>query len=197
MHPTAIWSDVAAMQAFARDRSFAHLIVAGPDGPIAAHAPLSVADDGAIRFHLARTNPIAKHLDGGRLLAIVGGADFYVSPDWYAAKDSVPTWNYVAVEIEGIARRLTDAELVAQLDGLSAEHEARLVPKAPWTKDKMPEGRFDAMTKAIFGFAVDAPEWRGIRKLSQNKNAADRAGVIAALETTHPDHAALVAEARA
>jgi transcriptional regulator len=190
------WIDDVAMRAFVTERSFAHLFIAGPDGPIVAHAPLTVGEDGAISFHLARSNPIVAHLDGAALIAVVGGPDFYVSPDWYAAKDGVPTWNYIAVEIEGTARRLSDAELVDQLDALNAEHEARLAPKTPWTRAKMPAGRFEAMTEAIFGFTVDAPSWRGIRKLSENKSAADRAGVIAALESTRPDHAQLVAEAR-
>ncbi|TZG26317.1 FMN-binding negative transcriptional regulator [Sphingomonas montanisoli] len=198
MHPAKsfAWDDVSAMAAFARDIAFAHLCVAGPDGPIVAHAPLLVAEDGSVLVHLSRGNRILRHLDGATIVASIAAHDFYVSPDWYEAKDSVPTWDYVAVEIEGTARLLDQAELVAQLDGLSAEHEARLAPKPAWTRDKMPEGRFDAMLSGISGFSIDAPTWRGTRKLSQNRAAADRAGVIAALETTRPDLAALVAQER-
>lgn len=191
------WDDVPAMRDFARRVAFAHIFTGTPEGPMVAHAPLLVGDDGAVRFHLARGNRIAKHLAGARILASVAADDFYVSPDWYADKDSVPTWDYIAVEIEGDARALDEGELIAQLDGLSAEHEARLAPKTPWTRDKMTGGRFEAMLPAIRGFAIDVPLWRGTRKLSQNRSAQDRAGMRAALASAgRSDLATLLEDAR-
>lgn len=196
-HPAKVfgWSDLPAMRAFARRVAFAHIFAATPDGPMVAHAPLLVGDDGGILFHLARGNRIMPHLDGARILASIAADDFYVSPDWYADPNGVSTWDYVAVEIEGEARALNEAELIAFLDGLSAEHEARLAPKRPWTRTKMPAGRFEAMLPAIRGFAITAPEWRGTRKLSQNRAAEDRAGVVAALhQAARGDLARLVEE---
>jgi transcriptional regulator len=176
------WDDLPAMRAFARRVAFAHVFTSTADGAImVGHAPLRVDEDGSIRFHLSRGNRITPHLRGANVLASITDSDFYVSPDWYADTDSVPTWDYIAVEIEGSARALGEAELIALLDDLSAEHEARLTPKKPWARTKMAEGRFAAMLPAICGFAIDAPAWRGTRKLSQNRTAEDRAGVVAAL----------------
>lgn len=188
------WDDVPAMLAFARQTAFAHIFVTTPDGPMVAHAPLLVTGDGLILFHLARGNRITRHVAGARIVISVAADDFYVSPDWYADTDSVPTWDYIAVEIEGDARAISEAELIAQLDSLSAEHESRLAPKTPWTRAKMKSGLFEAMLPALRGFAIDAPLWRGTRKLSQNRSVQDRAGVAAALDADGRDALARLVE---
>ncbi|MET0240819.1 MAG: FMN-binding negative transcriptional regulator, partial [Sphingobium sp.] len=134
-----------------------------------------------IAFHLARANPMTPHLDGARALFVAQGADAYVSPDWYGLPDQVPTWNYVAVELTGTARRLDDDALLPLIDALSTEHEARLSPKPVWTSAKMTPGLAQRMTGAIAGFTLDITGWRGTRKLNQNKNDAARQGVVDAL----------------
>ncbi|WP_019831258.1 FMN-binding negative transcriptional regulator [Sphingomonas sp. PR090111-T3T-6A] len=183
MHPNAAfrWEDEAAMQAFVAARGFATLCVSGPEGPIVAHAPLIVTAEGRLRFHLARGNRITRHLDGAHVVASVTDADFYVSPDWYASEDQVPTWNYLAVEIEGPVAALDDAGLAAQVEALSDRFERMLAPKPVWTIDKMAPGRFDAMLKAIRGFELTPTAWRGTRKMGQNKGPDDRAALAQAL----------------
>jgi transcriptional regulator len=108
-------------------------------------------------------------------------AEAYVSPDWYAAPDQVPTWNYLTVEAEGAVTPLDEAGLVALLDDLSAMEEGRLAPKPAWTRHKMSPGRFEAMLRGIVGARLAVSRLEGTFKLSQNKTAADRAGVITAL----------------
>ena len=183
MHPNAAfrWEDEAAMRAFVAARGFATLCVAGPEGPIVAHAPLIVTEDGRLRFHVARGNRITRQLDGATLLASVTDADFYVSPDWYAAEDQVPTWNYIAVEVEGPVKALDEAGLAAQVEALSDRFERTLAPKPVWTRDKMTPGRFEAMLKAIRGFELSPTAWRGTRKMGQNKGPEDRAALMQAL----------------
>ncbi len=183
MHPDSrfAWTDRAELLAFVADVSFAQIFASTPAGPMVVHAPVIVTGDGHLRFHIARRNRIAAHLDGATALVCVTGPNAYVSPDWYGTEDQVPTWNYLAVEAEGPVRRLSGDELIAQSDALSAAHEARLLPKRPWTRAKMAPGRFEAMLPAIAGFEMQTAELRGTRKLNQNKDSAARAGVIAAL----------------
>ena len=183
MHPNRAFrfADDAAMLDWAARRGFAHVFVATPDGPMVAHAPVVAAGDAAFRFHVARANRVARHLDGARVLLSVAGTDGYVSPSWYADSASpmqVPTWNYVAVEIEGIARRLDRAGLADQLDTLAAAHEPRVAPELPWTRAKTDPAYFEALLDAIVGFEVTVATMRGTTKLSQNKPAADLAGVL-------------------
>jgi transcriptional regulator len=150
-----------------------------------AQSPVVIRDlDGevALDFHLSRGNLLTPHLTHGfRAVALATGLDAYVSPDWYASADQVPTWNYQSVEAEGSVAPLNDDELVALLDDLSAQEEARLLPKPPWTRHKMSPGRFETMARAIIGARLTIDRLQGTFKLSQNKGEADRAGVVAAL----------------
>lgn len=183
MHPNPAFrlDDREAMLAFVAATGFAHLFVSTPDGPMVVHAPLTREGD-RLRFHVARANRVAPHLAGAPLLASVAGPEGYVSPNWYARPgDQVPTWNYVAVEVEGIARELNEDELVAQLDALAAAHEPRVNPANPWTRGKMDDAVFRKMLRAIVGFEIAVDTVRGTRKLSQNKGEVDRAGVLAGL----------------
>ena len=151
-----------------------------------AHAPVVVRrrlEAGlALDFHLSRGNGLAGAIQKGfNAIAVSLAADAYVSPDWYVSADQVPTWNYISVEAEGPITALDDAGLVTLLDDLSAQEESRLAPKPPWTRAKMSAGRFEAMTRAVIGARMAVQRLEGTVKLSQNKDEADRAGVIAAL----------------
>ena len=188
MHPNPAFrprqDDLAAL--LVREIGFAAIFAATPDGPRVAHAPVVLsADATTLQFHLARGNGLTKHLAGAPALAVVQGPDAYVSANWYAdAATAVPTWNYVAVEMEGVARKLEDAELVAQLDTLSTLHEARVGENPPWTRAKLDASHFARLTSAITGFEMRISAWRPTVKLSQNKDAAERERVAAGIERT-------------
>jgi transcriptional regulator len=121
----------------------------------------------------------------------IGGADTYVSPDWYASPDQVPTWLYQAVHLTGPVRLLPNDELGEHLDRLSAKFEERLAPKPPWTSGKMRAGRFDAMQKAIVGLVMSVETVEGSFKLNQHKSDADHAAIASAL-AQQPDETAQV-----
>ena len=183
MHPASAFheADPAALAAFVRERSFASIV--GIDGlrAVTAAAPVLMTGD-TIRFHLSSRNVLTPVLvASGAALIIVMGEDAYVSPDWYAAPDQVPTWNYRSVEIEGGLRVMTPEETAGLLDDLSAEFEHRLLPKPPWTRDKMRAAAFDAMLGAFTGFELTVTRLEGTMKMSQNKSADEAARVAAAL----------------
>lgn len=174
MHPNPAFrpkdEDIAAL--LVREIGFAAIFAGTADGPRVAHAPLLLAEDGrTLRFHLARGNGLTRHLDGASALAVVHGPDAYVSPGDYGDMAQVPTWNYVAVEMEGRARQTDRAELIALLDDLSAAHETRIAADPPWTRDKMDAVQFSRMVDAIVGFEIDVTAWRVTLKLTQNKSA--------------------------
>lgn len=184
MHPDPAfaWNDRTSVLAFVAATAFAHVFAATPVGSRVVHVPVLVVGD-ALCFHLSNRNALTPHLAGATALASVAADGAYVSPNWYVdGAKQVPTWNYRAVEIEGVVRRLDDAELVALLDASTAEHEARAGEN--WTRAKMDPARFTAMTRAITGFELPATVVRATAKLSQNKAAADAAGVAAGLATT-------------
>jgi len=177
--------DVSILHNVIRERVFATL-AAVVDGKVAfAYAPVVLDADGgkgAILFHLAAGNPLAALKDGARVLASFMASDAYISPDWYAQPGTVPTWNYVAVEGEGVLRRLSREELRQQIVDMSAQEEAKLLPKPPWQVDKVAAQRLEALLNGIVGFSLPFESLFGKFKLSQNKSKEDFEGTIAGLE---------------
>lgn len=182
MHPSPVFRlDEAVALAEAAAIGFAHLFVQTPAGPRVAHVPLLFAGPVA-RFHLANANALTPHLEGATALASLSGPNGYVSPNWYAdARPRVPTWNYLAIELEGPVRRLGDAELVDLLDTSAAHHEQRVGEN--WTRAKLDPARFAALCAAITGFELRLETVRATAKHNQDKPSADRAAVAAALAT--------------
>jgi transcriptional regulator len=184
MHPNSAfrWEDRNALRDFAREIGFGIVFAATPDGPRVAHAPFVFLDEDRIGFHLARGNGVTKHLGNAEALFVINGPDGYISPDYYGMDDQVPTWNYLALELQGTIRRMSTEELTAQVDALSCEQESRLAPKPEWTRGKMSDGLFDKMLGAIVGFEMTVTAWRSTAKLGQNKPAQARALAADALE---------------
>jgi transcriptional regulator len=187
-------SDRATSLAFAEARGFATVCAWDGNKPIASPLPfyLDYADDGTPQavFHVARGNPLIALADTALCwLLVVNGADAYVSPDWYVSPDQVPTWLYQTVHLTGRVRKLTDDELAAQIETLSAKFEGWLAPKTPWTISKMTAARLEALKKAIVGLVLTVEEVEGTFKLNQHKSDVDHVAIASAL-TEQPDEAA-------
>lgn len=174
----------AALEAMIADIGFGMVFAETPDGPRVAHVPVFSTGDGALQFHLSRGNALTKHIANGKALCVINGPDAYISPDWYGIDDQVPTWNYLALELEGTVRQMEREGLISLLDDLSARNEAKLAPKKPWHRDKMDPAKFDKMVDAIVGFEMEILAWRPTAKLGQNKPAAMREKAAAALDAT-------------
>lgn len=183
MHPARNFheADQLTLAALASSRGLASIIGVEGARPATAAAPIIVTGD-TVRFHLSSRNRLTPILIASRwALAIVMAEDAYVSPDWYAAADQVPTWNYRTVEIEGALRVMRRDETARLLDDLSAQFEAPLAPKPPWTRAKMRPEPFEAMLGAVTGFEMAIERMEGTFKLSQNKPADEIARVAARL----------------
>lgn len=176
MHPNRgyRWEDRAAMRLLVAELGFGALFAATSDGPRVAHLPVVWLDDTTLGLHIARGNALTRHLDDATALFVAQGPDGYISPDWYGTgPDEVPTWNYVAVELEGVLRRMERGALVAQIEQLGAEQEARL-PKDPWRLDKVSPQKVAALLNGIVGYRLEIQAWRGTLKLAQGKSAEAR-----------------------
>ena len=165
---------------------FGLLVSQGETSPSASHVPFLVERrDGrlVLQAHLARPNPQLAELDrAGEALAIFQGPHAYVSPTWYTAGPAVPTWNYAAVHAYGRVRTIADADWLREfVRRLSERHEAR-EPAPPWEIEALPETYLASMLKGIVGVEIEVSRLEGKFKLSQNRPAADRPRIIAALE---------------
>jgi transcriptional regulator len=169
------------MAALVREAGFGTLVVPTEAGLRAVHVPVLLEGE-RLLFHVSKGNLVHAALMGCcEALFVANGPHAYISPEWYGLDDRVPTWSYVAVELNGRASLLPPDELVRLLDAMSAEQEARLAPKVPWVRDRLSPGFFEGLLKAITGFALDVTEWRGTRKIDQDKPAEVRERLAAAL----------------
>ncbi len=95
------------------------------------------------------------------------------------------------MQVRGVPRVIDDADwLLAQVSALTDAHEAEAEAARPWAVTDAPEAFIRAQLRGIVGLRLPITRLEGKRKLSQNRNAEDRAGVIAGLnESADPaDH---------
>jgi transcriptional regulator len=182
----------------------ADLITVTEEGLLATMLPF-VYDEraGALYGHVARNNDQWRKPALGESLAIVRGPDAYVSPSWYAAKAEhgrvVPTWNYVTAHVygrlvvhddpewvEGIVRRLTAKHEAAKAEDLAEAGHAG----DPWSVDDAPRAYVEGQLRAIVGVELRITRIQAKAKLSQNRPAADIAGVVAGLAARGDDRSA-------
>ncbi|NBB25563.1 FMN-binding negative transcriptional regulator [Porphyrobacter sp. SLTP] len=178
MHPNPLYrsDDTAADAALVGQIGFGMVFAATPDGPRVAHTPLLMTEGGAVQFHLARNNALARHLDGATALIVVNGPDAYVSARWYDDRNTVPTWDYVTLELEGPVRRMDDDGLEAFLHAAIAKHETRLGGE-PWRAEESSEAMWAGLFRGIVGFELTVAARRPTYKLSQNKPPETRARI--------------------
>ena len=150
--------------------------------------PLQVertAEGWRITGHVARANTLWREADGQPVLLLFQGPQAYVSPNWYPSKfqhgKAVPTWNYAMVQAHGTLRAIQDPEwLRAFVTRLTERHEGGRA--VPWHVTDAPPDYLDAMLKAIVGIEIEVTRVEGKFKLSQNRSAEDRTGVVLGLE---------------
>lgn len=165
------------------------LITLDADGaPVANPVPLMLDAGrgplGTLCGHVARANPVWQAA-GQQVLVVFQGPDGYISPNGYAAKAEhgkvVPTWNYATVQARGPLVALDHAAAAhALVSRLTARHEA--AQPRPWAVGDAPDDYIAGMLRAIVCIEIPLTALVGKYKLSQNRSAADRAGVVAALQ---------------
>ena len=184
MHPDPAFrfDNRAVHEAMIFEIGFGMVFATTPDGPRVAHTPIVPAGQDRMRFHLSNGNALTPHLPGATVLLLVNGPDAYVSPRWYSDRGEVPTWNYVALEMEGAVRQLEPGELADLLGEIGAREEGRLGGADGWRPDHVPTERWGKLFTGITGFEMAVSAWRPTFKLSQNKTGEDRARVADALD---------------
>ncbi|TCZ55949.1 FMN-binding negative transcriptional regulator [Roseicella aquatilis] len=187
--------DRAALHGVMREARLANLVTATAEGLVATPLPLLLAPEegphGTLYGHVARANPQWRLPPLGEAMVLFAGPEAYVSPSWYPSKQEhhrvVPTWNYVAVHAYGPAEFFDDADRLLEVVTRLTDRQER--PRAePWAVSDAPADFIRAQLKGIVGLRLPIARIEGKRKMSQNRGAADRAGVAAGLAAS--EHAA-------
>lgn len=187
---------VEVMHELIRAHPLALLVTHGGSGLAASSIPFLVYPDegenGTLRAHVARANPHWTELSGAtECLVVFQGVGGYVTPSWYASKATthkvVPTWNYATVHAWGRPTVVDDAGWLArQLADLTSFQERRR-PR-PWAITDAPGDYIAAQMKAIIGIEIPIARLEGKWKMSQNRDDADRAGVIQGMRADDDPH---------
>jgi len=176
-------SDTAILYEFMRQHHFATLVTQQDGQLTATHLPVMIdTERGVINAHLARANDQWRSFGDSEALVIFQGPHAYISPTWYVAQPSVPTWNYTAVHVYGVPRIIDDeAAIRLMLRELVENHERGRQPA--WELE-LPEDYMRKMLQAIVVFEIPMDRIEGKYKLSQNRSDADQDGVVAHLSSS-------------
>jgi transcriptional regulator len=187
---------LAVQHALIREHPLGLLITAGAGGLQANPIPFVLdeagGERGTLRAHLARANPQGKEelSAADECLVVFQGPQTYISPSFYPTKHEhgkvVPTWNYITVHAWGRPQVIDDvAWLRRNVEALTARHEARRA--LPWQVSDAPESYLASQLKGIVGVEIVIARIEGKWKVSQNRPAVDRAGVVAGLRGSGGD----------
>ena len=189
----------AASLAFAAARGFGLVIACDGGRPVGAHLPFRLIEaDGKVpklEFHVARNNPLGAIAEkGGTWLVAVQGPDAYVSPDWYASAEQVPTWLYEAVHLSGPVRVIQGEHMQGHTERLSTKFEKWLEPKPEWKLDKVSDKRREMLLKGIIGVEMTIETIEGNFKLNQHKSDEDHVAIANALSRQDDPSAQAIAK---
>ena len=175
--------------------SFGLLVSQVGGEPFATHLPFLLDRDagpnGTLTGHMARANPQWKELAGRTALTVFSGPHAYISPTWYEAENTVPTWNYVAVHAYGGVELVEGRAALLDIVQRSVSVYEAAMPR-PWTFDGSPTF-VDRLLGQIVGFRLRIERLEGKWKLSQNHPVGRREKVIRALEAQGGGDASAVA----
>lgn len=185
-NPSFTLADAAEMRRVIEQNPWATLVSAADDGLVASHYAVMLdedRDDLTVVGHVGRPDDLIHGIGGRELLVVFQGPHGYISPGWYDPDAaSVPTWNYTAVHLSGVAELLSPDENLRVLDRLVERFESQMPdPRLMWERpnDEAFVRRLEAGT---VGFRLSPSKVVAKRKLSQNKDAATIENVIAELQ---------------
>lgn len=153
------------------------------EGPLVTHLPM-VRDGDYLYGHIAANNPMAEFIGTSMVfLAAFHGPHDYISASLYDKPEkSVPTWDYTAVHVHGVTTVLNAQDSVDRMVELTETYE----PEDGWSIEDASSYASRLFSHIVY-FEMRMDKVRGIRKLSQNKNAETQARIIADLRAKGND----------
>ena len=168
-------------------------------GLVVSHLPVLPApdtDEVEIIGHLPLVDAEEHELGSCDAVVVVQGPHGYISAEWYAGGPYVPTWNYVVAHLPGRPDVL-DAEATYDVLDRTVDHFESVRP-VPYRLEQVADYA-RKLAPHVAGFRLTPSRVVAKAKLSQDKPAADLAGVLGGLDDPDDVHAdpALAAAMRA
>ena len=180
---------------FIEENSFAILVNQSNSKINATHIPLFIEESNdnqlILSGHISKLNPQSENFaENGSVLAIFSGAHSYISSSWYDYEE-VPTWNYLAVHVEGKIEILNEEQKLLHLENLVNKYEKNS-EKPISTKSLSKETMSQA--NGILAFNIIVSKIEAVKKLSQNKSENNKKSIISHLEKSGDEGAKCIAE---
>jgi transcriptional regulator len=195
-------SDLGALHALMRSHPLATWVTPGDGELIVNHLPFHVDEShgpyGLLRCHVARANSVWQlYSKTVPSIVVFNGPNTYVSPSWYPSRQAhgrvLPTWNYTVVHAHGIPTVVEEpARLIEHLTALTASQES--TQAVPWRLTDAPAEFIEQMARNVVGIEIPISRIFGKWKVSQNRSATDREGVVAALRGKNDEESAAIAD---
>jgi transcriptional regulator len=194
-------TDLGAMQAHIDRHPLGAWVCQQDGGLVANHIPFFLdrtrGPQGRLMGHVSRANPVWRHLlSGAPSVVMFMGPQTYITPGWYPGKQAhgkvVPTWNYAAVHVHGVARTKDDPFwMLDMLHRLTDAQESKRA--SPWKVDDAPGDYIQQKLRAIVGVEITIDRMEGRLKVSQDEDRADRIATIEGLKQEPDTQAQLMA----
>lgn len=196
--PNYLLTDPAEVKRLIRRNPWMTYVSPASTGLVSSHYAtlLEETEDDSISLvsHFGRPDEFAHELGQHEVLVIVQGPHGYISPNWYAEGDFVPTWNHVTAHLYGVPEILSDEENFRVLGELVDHFEKRMPTPVSLEID---EEKAKRMARGTVGLRIRVTRFDARAKLSQNKTPEVRELIIAALSGDGPySDSALAAEMR-
>ena len=180
---------------FIEENSFA-ILVNQSNGKInATHIPLFIEKSNdkqlILSGHISKLNPQCENFsENGNVLAIFSGAHSYISSSWYDYEE-VPTWNYMAVHVEGKIEILNEEQKLLHLENLVNKYEKN--SEKPISTKSLSKGTM-RQANGILAFNIIVSNVDAVKKLSQNKSENNKKSIISHLEKSGNESAKSIAK---
>ena len=179
---------------FIEENSFAILVNQSNDKINATHIPLFIEESNenqlVLSGHISKLNPQSENFqENGNVLAIFSGAHSYISSSWYDYEE-VPTWNYMAVHVEGKIEILNEEQKLLHLENLVNKYERN--SEKPISTKSLSEKTM-RQSNGIIAFNIIVENIDAVKKLSQNKSEHNKKSIISHLEKIDDEGAKCIA----
>ncbi|HTN06870.1 FMN-binding negative transcriptional regulator [Agriterribacter sp.] len=187
-------TDRGEVIAFMKQFSFATIITARENLPVATHLPFLVSVHGdkiILTSHFAKANEQWAGVVENKVLVIFSEPHAYISPRNYDKELNVPTWNYISIHAYGQGRLVIQTDKVIDiLEATIGNYERAYMRQ--W--NSLPEDFKLKMIKGIVAFEIEVTELQAKKKLSQNKTEAEQRRIINSLSGSDNDNERHIAE---
>ncbi|MGL4631565.1 MAG: FMN-binding negative transcriptional regulator [Leadbetterella sp.] len=187
-------TDKAEIVTIMKQFSFATLITAKNELPIATHLPFVVEekdDSIVLTSHFAKANEQWKDIENHNVLVVFSEPHAYISTGNYEKELNVPTWNYISVHAYGQGKVIADTEMTFEvLRKTINTFEASYQQK--W--DNFPQEYKQGMVKGIVAFEITIKDLQAKKKLSQNKTESEQKNIIETLSQSKDTNEKRIAE---